>query len=69
MLRELRPRVLHTVGAPLGSVAKGLVSMGVVKNRASRSQKAWAYLHPLSVIMDKSLIIMAIPHGVVIRVK
>lgn len=47
VLGELRPRVLHTVGAPSGSVAKGLASMGVVKNRASRSQKAWAYIRSL----------------------
>lgn len=47
MLGELGPRVLHTVGAPSGSVAKGLAGVGVFKSRASRSQEAGVYIRSL----------------------
>lgn len=63
MLGELGPRVLHTVGTLLGSMAESLASVGVVKNGAWGATGLGFYI-PSSVIM-----VIALPHEVVTRVK
>lgn len=67
MLGELCPRVLHVVSAPSGSIAEGLAGVG--RGRTEPQEPDSLGLHPFSVILGKTQTIMALPHGVVTRIK
>lgn len=61
------PGVLHIVSAPSGGIAEGLAGVG--RGRTEPQEPDGLGLHPFSVIPGKTQIIMALPHGVVTRVK